>query len=423
MPRRTAAGPLPASPASGGGESEAAAPASLLSPSMRPAAFLPSGLRRPPCHPLPTVEAAAPSPFPLAGGIGGGPPGGEAIPHRTAADPLPASPASGGGENKAAVPSSPFRPSVRAAAFFTPACGSRPSSPLPLAGGVGGGPPDGETIPHRAAADPLPASPARGEGRNKRSGYSIICLSAQREAGRLLPSRLREGLGGGPPDAAGPCRTARPLAPKPAFPRKRRRRKRAGCSGIPLRAQNEAGRFLPSRRRRPPRQPPSRLREGLEKGLPTARLYHAARPLPPSPPPPQAGEEKARGPLHQPPFCPVRGRPPSSLPLAETAAPSLAACGGRRVIPPPACGRGWGRAARRRGHAAPRGRRPLPGLPCKRGRRKLGGCSIIRLSAQREANRFSPFRPAEAATHPLPACGRGWGRAARRRDHAAPHGR
>ena len=146
---------------------------------------------------------------------------------------------------------------------------------------------------------------------------------------RHLPSRLREGLGEGLP-ATRPCRAARPRAP-PGLPRKRGRRRIAAAA--------------------PPPPPPA-------KAAPSSLLSPVVRPaafsLPPAEavllsPLPLAGGVGG-GALRAARSC------RAAWPLAPTRPPPPA-CGGRHVISPPACGRGWGRVPRRGGSC--RTARPL----------------------------------------------------------------
>ena len=119
----------------------------------------------------------------------------------------------------------------------------------------------------------------------------------------------------------------------------------SGVSGVP----SSPGEELSVRRR--PHHPPSRLREG-----PSAwrALPGCARPPAPTRPPPQAGEEDlgCRASRHLP------GRK-----CRDAAGP---------IIPPPACGRGWGRVPRRGGPCRAARLLAPPGLPRKRGRRIWG---------------------------------------------------
>ena len=135
-PCRPTAGPLPASPASGGGEQSKRPPRCLPSPSLPPCRHPPSRLRE---------------------GPGEGPSARRASPCRPAAGPLPASPASGGGEQSKRPPRCLPSPSRRP-------CRHPPSR---LREGSGEGLPARQASPCRPTAGPLPASPASGEESNR----------------------------------------------------------------------------------------------------------------------------------------------------------------------------------------------------------------------------------------------------------------
>ena len=142
---------------------------------------------------------------------------------------------------------------------FPPGRRVPPSSPLPLAGGVGGGP-FGATglfrVSTGAAAGPLPASPASGGGGASRWQSTGRKRHAPRKWGKEGSIR-------------------RPHRAKPA-----------------------------SAARGPPPFLPSRLREGPGEGLSARRVFAGfppARPQAPTRPPPQAGEEeRAAGNLERP---------------------------------------------------------------------------------------------------------------------------
>ena len=124
--------------------------------------------------------------------------------------------------------------------------------------------------PYRAARPLTPSRPPPQAGEGKVRQPLHQPLPAQREAGRLLPSRLRRPPRHPPPacgrgrgrasrrNGAIPHSTAADALP--ASPASWGGGKRSGCSVIRLLAQNEAGRLLPSRQRRPPRHILSRLR-------------------------------------------------------------------------------------------------------------------------------------------------------------------
>ena len=219
--------PHPASPASGGGEIKAAA---------RPAISREGLLRRRlPRHP----------PSRLRKGLGEGPSTRRALPGCPAAGSLPASPASGGGEIKAAA-----RPVISREGLSrrrlprhlpggTIEAAPAPSSPLPLAGGAGGGSLDATGLAGLPGRWPPPGLPRKRGRRNK---------------GRRPPRHLPGGAIEAPPAPSSPGRDYRGAA----------------CPVIPPPA---CGR---GRGRVPRRDGPCR----------------AARPLAPSRPPPQAGEEK-----------------------------------------------------------------------------------------------------------------------------------
>ena len=163
------------------------------------------------------------------------------LPGRTAANPHPASPASGGGGFGA-----PPAPASGGGEIEAPSASSSPGmeesrrhpphpSPLPLAGGVGGGS-RGATGLCRAARPPAPTRPPPQAGEEKSRRRLPRHLPGWRSRGAtrpiLLPSRLREGLGEGPAARrafAGP----HGRRPPPGLPRKRGRRNRgAGCPAI-----------------------------------------------------------------------------------------------------------------------------------------------------------------------------------------------
>ena len=278
-------------------------------------------------------------PLPLAGGVGGGPPGATGfcrVSARAAAGPLPASPASGGG-------GSGRRQSTGRKRRFPPTNGgggkggrivqsrfgssrAAPFTPLPLAGGVGGGP-LGATglcgVSTGAPAGPHPASPASGGGGagRRQSTDRKRCLPRRRGTRQRRPHRPRPasavggrpfsplplagGVGGGPFGAMGLCRacTGAATGPHPASPASGGGYRATGNRTIGSAAsRRQEGR----RQRRPHRAKllrrqegrpfsPFRLREGSGEGL-SARWVFAgfppARQRAPTQPPPQAGEEE-----------------------------------------------------------------------------------------------------------------------------------
>ena len=258
-------------------------------------------------------------------------------------------------------------------------------------------------------------------------------------------SACGRGWGEGPPVRQPFTRPHRRRAP-PGLPRKRGRRE-----------FEEAARRLPACLRRRPHQPSSHLREGLGEGRPGAAAFYRAIPsLAPSRPPSQAGEEKKRGsrpvislpahrggPISPPPAC-GRGRGRvlrcGSLLSARTTAGSfpaspasgegeesrqphrrLSSRSQRRTHRPPfACRRGWGRVTpAQQPFTGPHRRRTPPGLPCKRGRRRIEAAAPPPLFPLAEAALSAPlplaggvgggssgaaaFLPGHTVAGPLPA--------------------
>ena len=357
-------------------------------------------------------------------------------PYRTAAVLLPASPASGGGEDLQRQPL-PFR--------SPPACGrgwgrafrSVQDGPCPVA--FRRAPPPlavtAPSSPCRPAAGPHPASPASGGGEETRRPFRCP-FPACRGCPAAAPLPLAGGVGGGSLGAMGLYQAARP--PAPTRPPRKRGRGRiiAAAAALVL---------------------PSRLREGLGEGLaaraerllPVVIAAHSPGLLPASPAS-GGGEDLWRRPL---PYCspPACGRDwgrvlrrDGLLPGHPAAGPhpaSPASGGGEDLqwqpLPsysPPACGRGWGRVSRREG--AFRAARPLAPIrpPPRAGEEKIcsgrrflptslplaggvGGGSLGATGLCRSARPLAPTRPPPRAgeekicgdgrflTAPLPLAG------------------
>ena len=401
LPNRTAAGPHPASPASGGGEGSPRPP-------RRPFPACRGGRA-----PIPFTEAASPpsrlwrlphrSPPACGRGWGRVPRCGGRLPSRTAVGPLPASPASGGGEEARRPLRRPF-PACRggrAPIPFTEAASPpsrlwKPPTTPACGKGWGRAPRRAGHLPSRTAVGPLTASPASGGGEDSRrplrcpfpacGGCPAVSLSRLWKP-PATPLPLAGGAGGGSLNAAGICQAARPPAPTRPPPQAGEGKDRGYRSVVPSPLVEAAE--PPSRLPKRPRLPlplveaapslPSRLQEGLGEGPSTRRAF--AKPHGRWPPP---GLPRKRGrraiEAAAPLSLPRLWRRPSPHPVYQSGLASLSRLWRLPHRSPPACGRGWGRGPRRSGRLPGGSRAGFPSRAVGIG----GGASC--------ANRLSPMR-------------------------------
>ena len=333
LPDCTAAAPHTASPASGGGE-----------------------FRRALLHHPPTVSGGCSfSPLPLAGGAGGESPGAAGLSRLHGRRPPPGLPRKRGRGIQAAAPSSPLLLS-----------GGCSLSPLPLAGGVGGGSSSTAGLAGLHGRWPPPGLP-RKRGRGiQAAAVPSSPPPVRRRPLRFSPSACGRGWGR-VLRCSGLCRAAAAVGPHPAFlacgGREFRRWRHHHPPSLPL----GGGGFLSP-------FPPAGGDGGGSSG---AAIFAGPRSRCPllDLPCERGGREFRRRRHHHPP--PVRRRP---LPFA-----------------PPACGRGWGRVFRRGGPC--RAARPLSPTrpPPQAGEGRIcGGCSTTS-SRSVEAAPFLPSRLLEGS--------------------------